>query len=324
MAILLCSCNENLYLSETEVGLTELTAEYESLKYHEEKSAGEDSNKKEESMASKLEISTSMNDYITSLKNQANTAKQMVTRSLYSTTNKVVGVFKVNTCGKYKELRLSIDCEDSREKSKIEGNVGASFVDENGNVNLVFCLVDARPYYPGGVLLVDHITYAENLNDQGLHGMKALDVIVRHHDTEDNNPSHYVFSTDSRYKRKQDIKGFSKIETDVDLAWAFPEYGPEVSSRFIGAGDIKYGVLGKSLQTEKHVSGLIHFDDEDHHNKNWVKRFRLGSKEEVIKGGEEEILRKYAITANRNTIYGVILSTDDCFYKGNIYMGKYY
>ena len=51
-----------------------------------------------------------------------------------------------------------MDCEDKKSDSYTTGNVGASYV-ENGNVNFVFCLTNANRYYPGGVLLVDHIDY---------------------------------------------------------------------------------------------------------------------------------------------------------------------
>lgn len=41
----------------------------------------------------------------------------------------VVGVFKISSCGTYKELRISMDCEDKRDNSYTTGNVGATYIE---------------------------------------------------------------------------------------------------------------------------------------------------------------------------------------------------
>ena len=99
--------------------------------------------------------------------NRESVAKERVMRTAYAAATNVVGVFKISSCGTYKELRISMDCEDKRDNSYTTGNVGATYI-ENGNVNFVFCLTNANRYYPGGVLLVDHINYSLPLT-QGIY-----------------------------------------------------------------------------------------------------------------------------------------------------------
>ena len=118
-----------------------------------------------------------MDEYEQELMNRQSVAKERVMRTAYTGTTDVVGVFKVESCGTYKELTLYLDAEDTRQNSKIEGYVGDTFVDNNGNVRFKFCLTEATQYYPGGVFLVDHINYSQ------FGG--TMDILVRYHDCDD-------------------------------------------------------------------------------------------------------------------------------------------
>lgn len=312
-AFAICSsCSDSYYLPETEQDLAQLNSEYDDVKAKEADDEGE----KIETLASEDEIKASMDEYKAELMNRESVAKERVMRTAYAAATDVVGVFKISSCGTYKELKISMDCEDKRDNSYTTGNVGASYVDGSGNVNFVFCLTNASRYYPGGVLLVDHINYSLPLT-QGIYTKaRNMDVFVYHHDAEDNNPSNYAFSGDVRYNDKSGIRGYANIDRDVTLAWGFPPY---MSSNFdlgtyYGAPGIQYGLLSTSVA----ATGTIHCDDEDSNNKNWMQRYKLGTT--LDNGFNADIaLREYGVTSNGNTTYSVSLSTDTKFSKNNVY-----
>lgn len=54
----------------------------------------------------------------------------------------VYGVIKDGSCGIYKALDIFMDCEDSSPDTKAYGWTGDSYVTENKNVHLMFCIVD--------------------------------------------------------------------------------------------------------------------------------------------------------------------------------------
>ena len=224
----------------------------------------------------------------------------------------VVGVFKISSCGTYKELRISMDCEDKRDNSYTTGNVGATYI-ENGNVNFVFCLTNASRYYPGGVLLVDHINYNLTLTQEYRRENRQMDVIVCHHDTEDNNPSNSLFSDDNYYNDINHFMGYTKIDNDDTLAWGFPSNGAPFSiANYFGPAGIQYGLLS----TTNAATGTIHCDDEDSNNKNWVQRYNLGYTLDNS-FNESVALNDFGITENGNTTYSISLSTDAKFSKNN-------
>lgn len=313
-AFAICSsCSDSYYLPETEQDLAQLNSEYEDVKAKEADDEGE----KIETLASEDEIQASMDEYKAELMNRESVAKERVMRGVYAAKGGVVGVFKISSCGTYKELRISMDCEDKRDNSYTTGNVGATFVDGSGNVNFVFCLTNSNRYYPGGVLLVDHINYSLPLT-QGIYTKaRNMDVFVCHHDTEDNNPSHYFECNDSYYNSINRLGGYTKIDSDVTLAWGFPPYlaSPQFDlGTYYGAPGIQYGLLS----TTAAATGTIHCDDEDSNNKNWMQRYKLGTT--LDNGFNADIaLREYGVTSNGNTTYSVSLSTDTKFSKNNAY-----
>lgn len=314
-ALVICSsCGEIDYLSENEQELAQLTAEYENAKYQEEKSKGEDDFEKVETAAAESEVKSIMSEYAVELMNRPAVAKEKVMRTAYRTVASIVGVFKVNTCGSYKELMVHIDCEDSREDSGTWGNVGASRVDGNGNVDLQFCLTSANRYYPGGVFLVDHINYSMGFTQGYYSYVRNMAVFVRHHDTEDNKPSNYARSTDDFYNIKENYSGYTQIGTDVTLAWGFPaEFALCELGSVYHPGGIDYGLL----TPEAAATGGIYFDDEDNNNKNWFQRYTAGTT--LNTPSADRVRQLFGVTCTINTNYSISLSTDPKFSKNNIY-----
>lgn len=137
---------------------------------------------KVETIADEQAIQTTVDEYMTQLMNNPAIAKQKVMRTLYNTTCDVVGVFKVGSCGVYKELEINMDAEDTRQDSKKTGNTGDSFVDGNGNIRFKFCLTEASQFYPGGVFLLDHVDYAPSY---GGSWNGTMQVVIRYHDCDD-------------------------------------------------------------------------------------------------------------------------------------------
>ena len=284
-AFVICSsCSDSYYLPETEQDLAQLNSEYDDVKAKEADDEGE----KIETLASEDEI-------------KASVAKERVMRTAYAAVGGIVGVFKISSCGTYKELRITMDCEDKKSDSYTTGNVGASYV-ENGNVNFVFCLTNANRYYPGGVL---------TLTQDSRREVRKMDAIVRHHDTEDSDPRNRIYTENADYQGN--LRGYSSVDNDVTLAWGFPSNGAPFSiASYFGAAGIQYGLLS----TTNAATGTIRCDDEDKNNKNWIQRYNLGYT--LDSGFNESIaLGDFGITANGNTTYSVSLSTDAKFSKNN-------
>ena len=101
-AFAICSsCSDNYYLPETEQDLAQLNSEYDDVKAKEADDEGE----KIETLASEAEIQASMDEYKAELMNRESVAKERVMRTAYAAATNVVGVFKISSCGTYKELR---------------------------------------------------------------------------------------------------------------------------------------------------------------------------------------------------------------------------
>lgn len=319
--IICCSCSEDNYLQGSEMDLAELNRQYE-LSKTTEVVAEEDDSLKIETRADESEIQSSMQEYVTELMNQSSTAKEKVMRSAYGTPGDLVGVLKVGSCGRYKELHITLDCEDKRGSSKTTGNVGTTFSDGSQNINFHFCLTEANRFYPGGVLLIDNIDYGTPYINT------VMDVIVRHHDTEDSDSRNSCpIANHIKYNSLENISnGLTKITpSDAILAWAFPRPGdfiyPSVPPPFpvIGPTGIQYGLLVK----EHSSTGTIFCDDEDKSNKNWAKEYSG----DVFKRDITERSPYSVMALDGNTTYYVAVSTDnDKFRTTNYYYNllRYY
>lgn len=160
---------------------------------------------------------------------------------------------------------------------------------------------------------VDHINYNLTLTQEYRRENRQMDVIVCHHDTEDNNPSNSLFSDDNYYNDINHFMGYTKIDNDVTLAWGFPSNGAPFSiANYFGPAGIQYGLLS----TTNAATGTIHCDDEDSNNKNWVQRYNLGYTLDNS-FNESVALNDFGITENGNTTYSISLSTDAKFSKNN-------
>lgn len=308
-AMIFCSCGENGSLQSSEMDFDELTQQYDKaqgdVKFGKE---GDDISPKVETRENTSIIEKSSREYVTELMNRTSTAKEKVMRSVYSTPGSVVGVFKVGSCGNYKELTVKLDCEDSREASSITGNVGDSNVDSNGNVEMKFCLTESNRFYPGGVLLVDHINYRP-------YATGTMSILVRHHDTEDSSGDNTVSGGNDRYYSRETISnGHTKVsQGDAILAWAFPCTGSYYYPLPpIGPSGIQYGLL----VMEQASTGQIFCDDEDKRNQNWAKEYNGYDYKQDLNG----YVNQYGVTLDGNTTYRVGVSTDRAkFYDKNAY-----
>lgn len=294
-AMFFCSCGEIDSLRNGEMELEELTQQYEEAKANEKEMGkeGDDISPKVETQEDEYVIEASAREYVTELMNQISIAKEKVMRSTYSTAGGVVGVFKVGSCGNYKEFTIVMDCEDSRDASSISGSVGDTFVDKSGNINFRFCLTESNRYYPGGVLSLNETTEGTE---------NSFQILVRRHDTEDSNASNSIWSTDQRFDTYDEVsKGYTKISSgNIILAWGTPGMVPYYPKPQYGPSGIEYGMLLNLASI-----GQIYCDDEDSKNANWAQTHARGVIHDV-----DRIESTFGVTVGSNTIYKVGLSTD--------------
>lgn len=310
LGALACSCSNSYDLLENDMELAKAAEDYELTTRSVD---GETDTIKIETVADEAAIQATMDEYTTKLMNNPAIAKQKVMRTLYNTSCDVVGVFKIGSCGVYKEIDLYMDAEDTGARSKTVDNVGDTFVSGNGNIHFKFCLTEASQFYPGGVFLLDHIDY-----EQAYGGEKStMQVVVRYHDCDDKHTKNNVTSTDPNYDTIEKLShGFTQIDNNAALAWAFPS---RFKTAFVGAAyfgpksPIQYGVLAGSKNA---ISGRIYVDDEDSDNKNWTRLYVDLTLRATLKGDCPE----YGLEAGGNTWYNLTLSTDyDRFVKLNNY-----
>ena len=301
------SCSNSYELLENDLELAKVSADYELTTRAIDE---ENDTVKIETVADEQAIQVLKDEYEQELMNRQSTAKEKVMRTAYAATADVVGVFKVGSCGTYKELTLYIDAEDTRQNSKTDGNVGDSFVDGNGNIHFKFCLTEANRYYPGGVFLVSHINYSQSNN-------ATMTVMVRYHDCDDKNPDNKVIdSTDPYYNHIQRLQGYTVVNDNAALAWAFPAVPWPQWSLMPPMGPknyIKYGLLSGGPRA---INGNIYIDDEDSNNKNWLKRYKgYNFDMDMTTTSHPE----HGIDANQNTRYYVMLNTEKEFVTYNRY-----
>lgn len=306
LGVLTCySCSNSYDLLENDMELARAAEDYELSTRAISEEEGD--TVKIETIADEQTIQALMDEYEQEIMNRQSVAKERVMRTAYATTTDVVGVFKSGSCGTYKELHLYIDAEDTKQHSYVEGSVGDSYVTSNGNVVFKFCLTEANRYYPGGVFLVNHISYSL--------GGKPMSVYVRYHDCDDkHNKNSISFSNHPAYQSLNDIsQGHTVIDKNAALAWAYPPYPlgmwdiiPGVGPR----GNIEFGLLAAGVSMGDTRRGRIHVDDEDSSNKNWFKQVHGSTQSAGI-----------GIDVGKNTDYYVFFTTDKV--KNNPYYPKF-
>lgn len=282
VVMLLSSCSESNFLGDNEAGLQELTESYENLEVSSKVDEGGGEGPKVETLADEVTIQESIDSSLAEILNNRSAAKQKLTRSVAGFEN-VVGVFKVGTCGSYRELEVKMDCEDHKSISRVNGQVGDSYVDGSGNVSFHFCLTEAARYYYGGVLLLDNKGYSDI-------------ILLRHHDTEDSSSSNYYKVNNG--SNQTDFSGnYTKLaQNDIILGWGF-----QLSNTHWGVGEgpvnlSRYGTLTSNSKS----TGSILVDDEDSKNQNWIKQDYNGTLQDVAGNPES-----FGIIAGGNTEYFV-------------------
>lgn len=311
LGVLTCySCSNSYDLLENDLELAKAAAGYEVSTRAIDENAD---SVKIETVADEETIQQLMDDYVTELMNRTSIAKEKVMRTVYSASEDVVGVFRVGSCGVYPELDVRIDTEDTHQKSKIDGSVGDTYIDGNGNVVLRFCLTEASQYYPGGVFLVTPINYLRN--DISFR-FPWMNIVARYHDCDDKHTANAAWGTHPKFNSAGAISsGYTKIDHNAVLAWAFPD-----------RRDIPAGMLGRNFGPKTRINygvicgspagtmGHIFFDDEDSKNKNWAKLYTGNTFTQDLRDG---FYGYYGMDLGKNTWYSITLSTDANFFKNN-------
>lgn len=202
-----------------------------------------------------------------------------------------VGVFKVSSCGDYREFVYLMDCEDGG-WSSTEGKVGTTFADGNKNIKFHFCLVPTLDYN-GGVLLLS--TYQWHPS----HG--NVDVVERYHDNEDNKNTNNVESSGGGPVINNSYPGHCRFSENTAFTWRFSE---RKTANLL----INYGVLTNSFTTE---DGRINIDDENGNNGNSAHLWRHKSSDGTLTERNLDSKERFrGITHSENTVYHIRIEYD--------------
>lgn len=144
------------------------------------------------------------------------------------------------SCSPYRELQFIMDCEDSNWKSYTSGNTGSTFVDSNGNMNFIFCIIPAS-----------------NIAN-GLH--KIENGYARSFDCEDHN-THNVYYVNGMRADKSYVN---------NTKWGITEDGSGNIVFYFKNTNWSSGSTGFGHKTGSN-NGIIYTDDEDDDNANaWI------------------------------------------------------
>ncbi len=186
-----------------------------------------------------------------------------------------VGVLKFSTCGTYPEFNYLQDNEDGG-WTRVEGNVGTTFVDGNKNMNWKFCVVPGMQSvlpgtvsslrgYGGGVLLLSRYTWTEI--DGPTH------VVERYHDDEDNNNKNQILNYGGLTK-VGDYIGNSLFNKNTGLTWLFTD--TKGNGGYLG---FSHGVITNNPANK---IGSIYIDDENGSNANWSRHYATYSSQNSV------------------------------------------
>ncbi len=168
-----------------------------------------------------------------------------------------VGVIPMaNTCpGNTETLRIHMDNEDDDEESVVQGWVGATTVDGNGNTNFVFCRVDGNRFHSLAAANDVRSNYA--VLKLGQSCPEGSVEFSRYFDNEDrNNHNSYSGNIYPNIVDNNSTLRFCLFKGDGSTATAFPNLGFE------------YGVFASEHFTFTSARGSIYTDDEDRRNAN--------------------------------------------------------
>lgn len=203
-----------------------------------------------------------------------------------------MGVFKVNTCGNYPELKIFMDCEDGG-KTNINGGLTnnklpGTWVDKNRNITMTFCLVmndqnDFIPYRLGALYFVGGNTSlitekAKRLVKNSING--GVEFLERWHDNEDHSNKnsisitdplnrHYGYGVNDNHLEYVPSPTYAGGDKNTMLTWIFnldfpiKQFNPGFS----------YGLL---TQKASEAQIKIYIDDENGSNANTGKLVMWG------------------------------------------------
>ena len=184
-----------------------------------------------------------------------------------------------------------MDCEDGGDTKSI-GDIGATYVDGNGNVTCHFCLVPVGNY-EGGALLLHNYTWTPEEGD--------VDVVLRHHDNEDHNNKNHIVNNGGLTST-----GISRFDKNTEFYWRFSNNPTYTLTGF--------GVLSKPEQGPV-LPHQLFIDDENGKNANtatlWMHRAKKNTgglpptgttTSRKLNTGENY---RGAMIVDRNTIYNI-------------------
>lgn len=201
----------------------------------------------------------------------------------YTRALNMEGVFKYESCGGYREFVYLMDCEDGGDTYST-GDIGATRVDGNGNVEFHFCVIPANTV-GNGVLAF----YLPSLLSE------PISVVRRHHDNEDHGNTNYI-----RDNAGLSTFGPNYFNKNTGLHWIIYASGIKMSKRL----PFKYGVIGKApIVSTSH--NILWIDDENGKNANHAI---MWNKYNNPTGTDLPADKSYyGITPGRNTIYEIVI-----------------
>lgn len=209
-----------------------------------------------------------------------------------------MGVFKVSTCGNYKEVKVSMDCEDGGftniNDKLVESKIPGTWVDGNRNVIMTFCVVMndqaymipkgyGALYFVGGQasLIAENakrLIEEPNLIDpNSKENTPRMTFVERYHDNEDSdNMNTAVFNGITLGDKSVEFGDnygsftprpsfFGKGVPNILLTWMFPRFNP-IKPFHPG---FSYGVLYDNGPVAG-ADAVLRIDDENKKNKNEV------------------------------------------------------
>lgn len=192
------------------------------------------------------------------------------------------GVFKYETCGGYREFVYHMDCEDGGDTHS-SGDIGATRVDGNGNVEFHFCVIPANTV-GNGVLAF----YLPSLISE------PISVVRRHHDNEDHSNKNHIIDNAGLTSF-----GPNYFDKNTGFHWIIYALGIKALKKL----PFKYGVIGKApLVAATH--NILWIDDENGKNANHAIMWNKYNNPTGVELPADESY--YGITPGRNTTYEII------------------
>ncbi|QTE22135.1 hypothetical protein [Polaribacter cellanae] len=218
--------------------------------------------------------------------------KSYTKQKIYSKSSGInfVGVFKDLTCAGNEELKIFMDCEDSRPTTKTEDWTGDSYADRNKNLTLKFCIV------PNNFVKTNYDYAILNLTSNVPNSTIRIDRYFDNQDRKNANNSTINGSL------TQGWKGYTLLSGgNYQLSWIM--YQKTNSSQALPSFNMSYGVLGR-FGTNKYNKGYILSDDEDSRNANRCDVYNYSSsgiKTLLPIGSQRSSILRNMMTEGRNT-----------------------